>query len=225
MDGQRYRAVLFDLDGTLVDSYAALTTAVNRARATQRLDGLTTSDIRGLVGEGMERLLQKALETTTIPVTALDEFVRSYDEVCCEQSQLLDGVVSTIHRLHENRIAMAVCTNKPTGFSTKIVEHLGLAPFFVAVVGPDAAGAQKPDARHVLHTLASVACEPHEALFVGDMPIDILAARNSGVDVAVIATGSATKEQLVAENPDYVLESFSDLVDIVCAVALRETHS
>jgi phosphoglycolate phosphatase len=214
---------MFDLDGTLVDSYTALTTAVNSARATQQLDALTSSEIRGLVGEGVERLLQKSLEMTAVPHEALEQFERSYDEICCEQSLLLEGVLSTIQRLHRNQIAMAVCTNKPTGFSAKIVAHLGLAPYFLAVVGPDAAGARKPDPRHLLHTLESVSCDPDEALYVGDMPIDVLAARNSGIDVATIATGSATRQQLMATAPDYFLESFADLVDLVCDRASRGT--
>ena len=83
-------------------------------------------------------------------------------------------------------------------------------------MGPDLAGARKPEARHLLVTLErSTACSRREALFVGDMPIDVRAARNSGIDVAVVATGSSTREQLVASEPDHFLERFSDLMKIV----------
>jgi phosphoglycolate phosphatase len=110
---------------------------------------------------------------------------------------------------------MAVCTNKPTFFSKKILDFLNLSPHFRAIVGPDLAGARKPDARHVLRTLEEVGCSADGALFVGDMPIDVAAARNSGIDVAVVATGSSSYEQLVDAGPDYVLQRFADLVDIV----------
>jgi phosphoglycolate phosphatase len=215
MDQRPYRAVLFDLDGTLVDSYTALTTAVNHARATQRLPPVAVADLRDLVGEGVERLLQKVLNTTEVPSEALDAFQERYEEVCCVESRVLASVAATVEQLHQRGIAMAVCTNKPTGFSVKIVEHLGLARFFRSVVGPDTAGARKPDPRHLLHALSTVSCEPHEALFVGDMPIDIAAARNSGIDVAAIATGSATRQQLLDASPDYLIDSFPDLLNLV----------
>src|SRR5205814_6793379 len=117
--------------------------------------------------------------------------------------------------LHRDGVLMAVCTNKPTSFSKKILEFLELAPFFRAIVGPDVAGARKPDARHVLHTLGATGCAAAEALFVGDMPIDVHAARNSGIDVAVVSTGSSTPEALRAAAPDHYLDRFSDLLAVV----------
>src|SRR5260370_3222399 len=98
-------------------------------------------------------------------------------------------------------VMMAVCTTEPTWFSPKILEFLDLAPYFRAIVGPDLAGARKPDALHVLCTLESTGCRPAEALFVGDMPIAVHAARNSGVDVAVVPTGSSPTLQLRAPQP------------------------
>jgi phosphoglycolate phosphatase len=112
---------------------------------------------------------------------------------------------------------MAVCTNKPTAFSRKILEFLELAHFFRAIVGPDLAGARKPDARHVLHTLESTSCRCADALFVGDMPIDVHAARNSGIDVAVVPTGASSPEQLRAAQPDHYLDRFADVLKVVCA--------
>ena len=96
---------------------------------------------------------------------------------------------------------MAVCTNKPTAFSKKILDFLELSPYFCAIVGPDLAGARKPDAQHVLHTLAATSCSASEALFVGDMPIDVHAARNSGIDVAVVPTGSSTADRSARSVP------------------------
>ncbi|MGH9421704.1 MAG: HAD family hydrolase, partial [Thermoanaerobaculia bacterium] len=105
--------------------------------------------------------------------------------------------------------------NKPTSFSKKILTFLQLAPYFQAIVGPDLAGARKPDAQHVLHTLDATGCAASDAVFVGDMPIDVHAARNSGIDVAVVATGSSTAEALRASKPDHYLERFGDLVKLV----------
>lgn len=211
----RYRAVLFDLDGTLVDSYGALAEAVNHARRSEGLDELTEERIKDFVGDGVDRLLQRAFERTEVSREIVHAFESRYDEVCCGESRVLADVDATLQQLADLGIEMAVCTNKPTVFSKKILDFLGLARHFRAIVGPDLAGARKPDAKHLAVTMESVQCGANETLFVGDMPIDVRAARNSGIDVAVVATGSSTREQLVAAEPDHFLERFADLIRIV----------
>jgi phosphoglycolate phosphatase len=211
----RYRAVLFDLDGTLVDSYSALAEAVNHARRTHGLLELSAARIRDLVGDGVERLLQRAFERAEVPRSVVTAFESRYDEICCPESKILADVDVTLDELSSLGIEMAVCTNKPTVFSKKILDFLGLSRYFRAIVGPDLAGARKPEAGHLLFTLDSVRCAAADALFVGDMPIDVHTARNAGLDVAVIPSGSSSREQLTASDPDHLLERFSDLLKIV----------
>ena len=211
----RYRAVLFDLDGTLVDSYNALTEAVNHARRTHGLPELSSTDIREMVGEGIERLLQRAFDRTEVSESIVQSFVSRYDDICCAESRVLEEVEGTLRQLSDLGVAMAVCTNKPTVFSKKILDFLGLSHYFRAIVGPDIAGARKPEARHLTVTLAFTECAPEDALFVGDMPLDIHAARNSGIDVAVVAPRSSTPEQLMASGPRHFLGRLSDLIKIV----------
>lgn len=211
----RYRTVLFDLDGTLVDSYAALAEAVNHARRAHGLHDLPDGRVRDFVGDGVEMLLQRAFDRPSVEPSVVEAFETRYDEVCCTESRVLDDVHATLEQLAALNITMAVCTNKPTGFSRKILDYLDLSHHFGAIVGPDLAGARKPDGRHVTVTLDAVGGSCEESLFVGDMPIDVRAARNGGIDVAVVTTGSSTRDQLVAASPDHFLESFSDLVDLV----------
>ena len=213
----RYRAVLFDLDGTLVDSYTALADAVNFARGEHGLDELTEQQIRNFVGDGLEKMLQRAFAPREVPETAVQSFEQRYDAICCSASRVLEDVHETLEQLNALGLAMAVCTNKPTPFSQKILEHLRLAPFFRAIVGPDLAGARKPDAQHVLHALDATRCAKADALFVGDMPVDVRAARNSGIDVAVVTTGSSSVDELRAAKPDHMLGRFSDLLGVVTA--------
>lgn len=215
MTALRYRAVLFDLDGTLVDSYAALADAVNHALRTHELPEIDTGRIKDLVGNGIEALLQRALNTEDVPQSVTDAFEARYDAVCCTSSRIFEDVAETLDELTSAGVTMAVCTNKPTFFSRKILDFLNLSPHFRAIVGPDLAGARKPDAKHVLRTLEEAHSSTADALFVGDMPIDIAAARNSGIDVAVVTTGSSSYEQLAGARPDYILDRFSDLVHIV----------
>jgi phosphoglycolate phosphatase len=187
---------------------------VNFARREHGLEDLTTEEIREFIGEGLEKLLDRAFGGN-VPETATDAFENRYDEICCEQSRVLADVEATLSALSRLNVAMAVCTNKPTAFSRKILEFLGLASFFRAIVGPDLAGARKPQAQHVLHTLEATNCTPDEALFVGDMPIDVEAAHNSGIAVAVVPTGSSTSKALRAAHPDHYLDRLADLVEIV----------
>lgn len=212
---RRYSAVLFDLDGTLVDSFEALTTAVNTVRRAAHKPAIEMAIVRGYVGEGVDKLLERVLESEKADDSLRRVFEESYNEICCQQSVVLTDVMETLGRLSISGIRMAVCTNKPTGFSRKILEHFGMASHFDAIVGPDLALARKPDKRHLLHTLAFTGREVSDALFVGDMPIDVVTARNSGVDVATVATGPASREELAASRPDFMLDRFSDLVSLV----------
>jgi phosphoglycolate phosphatase len=211
----RYRAVLFDLDGTLVDSYSALSEAVNYARRQHGLEPLGETRIKQFVGDGLEKLLQRAFETHDVPHGVQQAFESRYDEICCAESKVLEDVESTLEHLSALDVAMAVCTNKPTFFSRKILEALGLARHFRAIVGPDLAGARKPDPQHLLRALEATGVAIADALFVGDMPIDVQAARNSGIDAAVVPTGSSSTDQLRAANADHYLARFSDLVKLV----------
>lgn len=220
----RYEAIVFDLDGTLIDSYAALATAINRAREEHRMAPLEEAAIRAAVGEGIERLLEQTFEPG-FPPSVRTSFERHYDEVCCTESRVLEHVAETLASIQQRGVRMGVCTNKPTAFSKKILDYLGLSPRFAAVVGPDLAGARKPDGRHVLETLRMMDRKPGEALFVGDMPIDVAAARAAGVEVAVLPTGVSPREQLVDSRPDYLLDRFSDLLSLLARRESRKEAS
>lgn len=210
----RYTAVVFDLDGTLVDSYEALTSAVNATLAAEERAPLDREQVRTLVGNGVEVLLEKCFgEPCT--TSRLDRFHRSYDDVCCAESRLLNDVAATLDSLRMDGVITGVCTNKPTSFSEKILAHLGLAGGFAAIVGPDRAGTSKPDPAHLAVTIEMMAADPQKTLYVGDMPIDFETARALGIDCALVATGSADEAALRALQPDYFLDRFSQLQQIV----------
>jgi len=214
-----YRSIVFDLDGTLVDSYEALTTAINHTRQSLDQPPVSVEAIRGFVGDGVEKLLERAVGIHLVNSAVHTTFEQRYDEVCCAQSRMLEQVEETLQALDEMNVTMSVCTNKPTGFSRKILDHLGISRHFRAVIGPDLAGTRKPDGRHVLVTIERAGSEPGSTLFVGDMPVDVQAARSAGIDVAVVATGSSTPELLRVAAPDYFLESFADLIGIISGMA------
>lgn len=210
----RYKAVVFDLDGTLIDSYEALLVSVNAALRAYDREEMTVELLRSFVGDGIEPLLERCFEGR-LPDGAYEHFVRHYDEVCADKSRFMDEVEETLADLSQIGVSMAVCTNKGTRFSRKILDALDASRFFAAIVGPDLAEARKPDPRHVLRALEPTGHPPEVALFVGDMPIDVQAARAAGLAVAAIPTGSADREPLAESGPDYMLERFSELIALV----------
>ena len=212
---KRYRTVVFDLDGTLVDSYDALHQSVNDTRARFGLEPLPLGAIKSMVGDGLGSLLERVFFPGEVPEDATPIFEAHYDSVCCSASHVLEGVEETLRSLYDSGIAMAICTNKPTSFSKKIVEYLGLSPMLRDVVGPDVAGTRKPDGRHLTFTIERADGDVESSLYVGDMTVDIEAARNAGVPVAVIPTGAVTLEILKEADADYYLERFEDLERIV----------
>lgn len=216
----RFEAVVFDLDGTLIDSNAALFTAINFTRGAHDLPPLETAAIRAAVGEGVERLLERTFPPE-YPASVRETFERHYDEVCCGQSTVLEDVAETLAEIQGMGVRMAVCTNKPTRFSEKILRHLGLARWLSATVGPDLAGARKPDGRHLLETLARIGRAPEETLYVGDMPIDVSTARSAGTAIAAVTTGISSREDLERSAPDHLLRSFSDLPGLLAAEGWR----
>jgi len=217
----RYDTLILDLDGTLVDSYDALALAVNHAREALGFAPLDAERIKGFVGDGLEVLLERVFAPSPVPADACGLFESRYDEICCSMSRPLDGVVETLAALHGLGVRMAVCTNKPTSFSRKIVEHIGIDRFLGAVIGPDLAGARKPDPRHVDAAIDAVGGARERALFVGDMLIDVEAARNAGIPCAAIATGTTGVDVLRRSSARHLLGRFSDLVDVVTGASRR----
>lgn len=217
----RYDTLILDLDGTLVDSYDALAIAVNHARETLGFAPLDADAVKGFVGDGLEVLLERVFAPSPVPADARGLFESRYDEICCSASRPLDGVVETLATLHGLGVRMAVCTNKPTSFSRKIVEHIGINRFLGAVIGPDLAGARKPDARHVAAAIDAIGATRDRALFVGDMLIDVDAARNAGIPCAAIATGTTDIEVLRRSTARHCLRRFADLVDVVTGATRR----
>lgn len=211
----RFSAVVFDLDGTLIDSFEGLTQAVNHARNAYALPPLRLDEIRQFVGDGVELLLSRAFGEQACPPDARQLFEEHYERVCCVGSRLLDDVERTVTDLATGGIRLGVCTNKPTSFSIKILEHLGIASMFSVIAGPDVANARKPDPRHLRYVVDALPATPEEVLFVGDMTIDIDTARGASIRVAAVATGNTPLDELARSAPDFLLKSFSELSMIV----------
>jgi 2-phosphoglycolate phosphatase len=194
----RFRAVLFDFDGTLADSYAAITASVNHVLQHHGRPPLAEDQVRTLVGHGLQQLMD-----TILPGIDPDVATRLYREhhptVMKSHTKLLPGVAAGLAALKAAGVKLGVCSNKPAYFTRSLLEMLGINEYFEAVFGPDdVGGVAKPDPTMVLKALEKLGVPKEQALYVGDMSVDIETGRRAGIETWVMPTGSHDEATLRA---------------------------
>lgn len=204
------RLVVFDLDGTLVDGYAAITDSLGWAMRKMGFIPPAEADVRRMVGEGLEKLLERNVGAPRAG-EGVRLFRERYPEVAVEMTDLMPGVRSVLRSVEESGRRMAVASNKPALFSRMILDAKAVAGYFLEIAGPDRDTPSKPDPTMLRGILRRTGFCPEEALVVGDMEIDSRFARAAGCRVALVPGGSRTREELAAEAPDALLATIVDL--------------
>jgi HAD superfamily hydrolase (TIGR01509 family) len=207
------RGVVFDLDGTLVDSYAAITLSVNSAREAFRLAPLPEKDIRRRVGRGLEALMADVLGPDRAEA-GVRIFRERYGEVYAGATTALPEARETLQELRSRGYRMAVASNKPARFGGPILEQLGMRGFVATVEGPDTAGATKPDPAMIERCLHALGVTRDEAVYVGDMVLDVETAARAGVRVLLVPGGSSERDDLLRTGAR-VLGSLGELLDLL----------
>jgi phosphoglycolate phosphatase len=213
----RFSAIVFDLDGTLVDSAPDLCGVVNDMLHQHGRVVLDMDDIRKMVGDGAAKLIERGFGATGgLPAPLPDltrEFIRLYEARIARETRPFPGVVETLERFKAAGLKMGVCTNKTTHLSRRLLDELDLSRFFSAIVGGDGP-ARKPDRRHLEATMRELDAGADEALMVGDSMNDVAVARNAGVKVVAVTFGYTTiaPSELGA---DCVIDRFDELPGIV----------
>jgi phosphoglycolate phosphatase len=210
------RAVIFDLDGTLADSYQAITESVNFVRAGYNLPPLAEPEVRRHVGRGMLHLLGQLVPGADLNAAAV-RYREHHASVLRSGTRLLPGVAQTLPTLKRAGLLLAVCSNKQGRFTRELLGILGLHELMSVVVGPEDAPRLKPAPDMLVAALARLGVPAAEALYVGDMVVDIETARAAGVTVWVVPTGSDDRASLLAARPDRLLESLEELSALVGA--------
>jgi phosphoglycolate phosphatase len=212
--------VIFDLDGTLVDSAPDLADTLDTVLGEQGLAPVGLEGTRALIGHGIAALVRGALiqrgcEMGEAEFSAiLERFLHIYSGQLSAKTQTYPGVRRALVTLRRARWRLVVCTNKREDFSRKILEDLGLLPEFDVIAGSDTFGVAKPDPAHLTRTLPQGPPAPHLAIVVGDSAVDVEAARAAGLPVIAVAWGYARRpaHELGA---DEVVDSFEQVPAIV----------
>ena len=176
------KCVVFDLDGTLVDSVPDLASALNRLMQSRGLSSFDHPAVTAMVGDGAKALLDRAFAARGMAAdrTALADFLADYTKNAAVLTRPYPGVVDTLEALRDDGWLMAVCTNKPEAPARRLLEALELMPFFASVGGGDSFPVRKPDPGHLAATLAAVGGDPKRTVMVGDHHNDIHAGRGVG---------------------------------------------
>lgn len=207
------RGVVFDLDGTLVDSYDAITDSLNHARAGWDMPPLSAEQVRLQVGRGLESLIADLVGPDRVE-EGVDRFRERYAEVYATGTRILDGVAETLESLADAGYRMAVASNKPARFTGPILDHFSLLHLFDAVEGPDTAGATKPDPVMIRRCLRAMGVTRDESIYVGDMVLDVESGQAADVGVVLVAGGSSSVDSLT-DTGRPVLDSIRQLPELL----------
>lgn len=207
-------ALLFDLDGTLVDSVPDLAAAANRLLAELDRLPLGEAEVARMVGDGVAKLVERVLAARGLgalaPEPAVRRFSAFYEADAATLTRPFPGVLDGLASFTAAGVQLAVCTNKPETATRTVLEALGLARFFPVVLGGDSLPVRKPDPAPLRAALARLNVAPQAAAMIGDHRNDVLAARGAGV-AAILARygyGAATLNEI---EPDAAIDAFTEL--------------
>ncbi|MBP1724155.1 MAG: HAD-superfamily hydrolase, subfamily variant 1 [Deltaproteobacteria bacterium] len=214
MNASKVRGVIFDLDGTLIDSYQAIYLGFHHAYSEMGLPPLSYEQVQRAVGRGLGHTFRELLGEEKVP-QALSLFRKKYEEIFRAHTHLLPDVREVVGGLQCRGIQLAVATNKLGRFSRAIFEHFGMEKMFAVILGDGDVSQNKPDPEMLYQAMDNMRLAKEETVFVGDSVIDIQAGKNAGVRVFAVPTGNTDRADLVKAQPTVIMNRLLDLLSLV----------
>jgi len=212
--------IIFDLDGTLVDSAPDITASLNVYFASQHWPLLEDDFVVQHIGYGAQRLVRDILQAMNLPHddatvrAAVSGYLDAYQNNPVHRTRLYPHVADDLRTLHADGFTLGVCTNKPQYLTEQILQSLRIDTLFAAVVGADAVPACKPDPGHLLATVRRMKLNAADCVYVGDSRVDQATAAAAGVPFYPVPWGTGAALEV---PPDHRLTRLSDLVTINCS--------
>ena len=213
-------AVVWDLDGTLVDSAADIATSLNRLLVENHLDALDEARIRNMIGEGVAVLIRRGFEEHGITPDPqrleqlVERFLVIYGEVATASTRLFPGAREALKSLSDAGLRQAICTNKPESITRQVLAGLDIDGYFDVVIGGDTLPRNKPDPLPLRTALESLQAAPGRSLMVGDSAIDVQTAHAAGVGMAFVTFGYGPGPK-DPHSADYLIDDFTELPGVV----------
>lgn len=210
-----YSALIFDLDGTLIDSAPDITKALNVGFAANGWPSLETDHVEQFIGNGPRRLITDILDDLVVAYDdaavqrAFDGYLQAYMDDPAGLTRFFPHVREDLHALHAAGVRLGICTNKSHAVTGRVLEQLGLSGLFDAALGADAVTACKPDPRHLLAVAQAMELGSQDWAYVGDTAVDQAAARGAGVPFFVVPWGGGAKVEI---SPRQRLSRLADLL-------------
>ena len=208
--------LIYDLDGTLIDSVQDIVSAVNYMLIELKLPSRSQAEIRGFIGEGIQSLVERSLGAEHISKSAyaLKILRERYSEHLLDHTKLYPDVREVLGHFAAKK--QVVVTNKPEQFSIKVLEGLGIRKFFSVVIGGDSVRTKKPSPEAVFYVLNQSHVPPEKAVIIGDSAIDIETGRNAKITTCAVTYGLGDAEALATAKADFVISKFADLKKLFC---------
>lgn len=195
MKANDFKCVIFDLDGTLVDTAPDLLATLNVLFAKRNRREITLGEIKTVIGLGAKSMIRKGGELAGNPFSEaeidelFEEYLEYYSSHIADHSRLFPSGQAVLDSCKAANIPMAICTNKLESLTITLLEALNLSDYFQTVIGSDTLPAMKPDPAGVMKILENAGCKPADALFIGDSESDLNTARNAGVPCVLVDYG------------------------------------
>ena len=219
-----YLTIVFDLDGTLVDTAPDLIDTLNVVLAHEGLPAVDYATARNMIGGGARRMIESGLRFEGRAFSGSDvdrmfsDFIAHYSAHIADRSRVFPGLAEALDHLADRNCRLAVCTNKLEQLSRQLLDALGLAPRFAAICGQDTFGIQKPDPEILHRTIQAAGGELRRAVMIGDSGTDIATAR--AADIPVVAVDFGYSETPIATlRPDRLISHFDELIGAIQEVA------
>ncbi len=219
----RNATIIFDLDGTLVDTAPDLVRSLNHILNSEGLPSLSRDEVLPCVGHGARRMLERGFMTAGVTLSERDldahmeTFLDHYSVNIAVESRPFPGATAAIAALRERGARLGICTNKLEGLSRKLLDELELSQYFEAIVGGDTLGVRKPDPGHLTGAIKRAGGEPVRAVMIGDSETDIRTAKAANIPMIAVNFGYAA-EPVESFGPDIVIGHYDELIGHIDAL-------